>query len=317
MKEFIDKFAEKVITTKESFDVKRDNGKIVTFVQRQCGDARYIYSFLGAKYYQIDEKPDFCAVVKDDQIYIVDDGIFFRYDAVKMWPDNVMHIDEYVNELNHKIGEEFKKFYDSLPIKEDFTESGIHYMINDIRRDLLLPSKVKRENIRYDRRPSCNIKINKEIAIQYLCGIIDYKKYTEKEFEAVRNTLMISKSKRCKMQQLLEPGNIVTEDESKLSVKLRSLKRSGQKNVEVQFTDSKDHLRGTAKVKIVDLLYAMVEKEALLPSYCDKHDSDTCDFLERLEKFGQVNNVKLYDIMTFDNITKIKSLLDDAILYKK
>ena len=176
MKEFIDKFAEKVITTKESFDVKRDNGKIVTFVQRQCGDARYIYSFLGAKYYQIDEKPDFCAVVKDDQIYIVDDGIFFRYDAVKMWPDNVMHIDEYVNELNHKIGEEFKKFYDSLPIKEDFTESGIQYMINEIRRDLLLPSKVKRENIRYDRRPSCNVKIDKERAIEYLCGIIDYKK---------------------------------------------------------------------------------------------------------------------------------------------
>ena len=95
------------------------------------------------------------------------------------------------------------------------------------------------------------------------------------------------------------------------------MKRSGQKIVEVQFTDSQDHLRGSAKVKIVDLLYAMVEKEALLPSYCDKHDSDTCDFLERLEKFGQVNNVKLYDIMTFDNITKIKSLLDDAILYKK
>ena len=39
MKEFIDKFAEKVMTTKESFDVKRDNGKAVTFVQRQCGDA--------------------------------------------------------------------------------------------------------------------------------------------------------------------------------------------------------------------------------------------------------------------------------------
>lgn len=57
--------------------------------------------------------------------------------------------------------------------------------------------------------------------------------------------------------------------------------------------------------------------EALLPSYCDRHDSGTCDFLERLEKFGQENNVKLYDIMTFDNITKIKSLLDDAILYKK
>ena len=53
MKEFIDKFAEKVMTTKESFDVKRDNGKAVTFVQRQCGDARYIYCFLGAKYYQL------------------------------------------------------------------------------------------------------------------------------------------------------------------------------------------------------------------------------------------------------------------------
>ena len=190
-------------------------------------------------------------------------------------------------------------------------------MINEIRRDLLLPSKVKRENIRYDRRPSCNVKIDKERAIEYLCGIIDYKKYTEKEFEAVRNTLMISKSKRCKMQQLLEQGNNVTEDESKLSLKLRSLKRSGQKIVEVQFTNSQDHLRGSARVKIEDLLYALVEKEALLPSYCDKHDSDTCDFLERLEKFGQENNVKLYDIMTFDNITKIKSLLDNAILYKK
>lgn len=105
MKEFIDKFAEKVMTTKESFDVKRDNGKAVTFVQRQCGDARYIYCFLGAKYYQVDEKPDFCAVVKDDQIYIIEEQIFFRNDTVKMWPDNVMHIDEYVNELNRKIGE--------------------------------------------------------------------------------------------------------------------------------------------------------------------------------------------------------------------
>ena len=168
-------------------------------------------------------------------------------------------------------------------------------MINDIRRDFLLPSKVKRENIRYDRRPSCNVKIDKEKAIEYLCGVIDYKKYTEKEFESVRNTLMISKSKRCKMQQLLEQGNIV----------------------EVQFTDSQDHLRGSARVKIEDLLYALVEREALLPSYCDRHDSGTCDFLERLEKFGQENNVKLYDIMTFDNITKIKSLLDEAILYKK
>ena len=108
-----------------------------------------------------------------------------------------------------------------------------------------------------------------------------------------------------------------TEDESKLALKLRSLKRSGQKIVEVQFTDSQDHLRGSARVKIEDLLYALVEREALLPSYCDRHDSGTCDFLERLEKFGQENNVKLYDIMTFDNITKIKSLLDDAILYKK
>ena len=178
-------------------------------------------------------------------------------------------------------------------------------MINDIRRDFLLPSKVKRENIRYDRRPSCNVKIDKEKAIEYLCGVIDYKKYTEKEFESVRNTLMISKSKRCKMQQLLEQGNIVTEDESKLALKLRSLKRSGQKIVEVQFTDSQDHLRGSARVKIEDLLYALVEREALLPSYCDRHDSGTCDFLERLEKFGQENNVKLYDIMTFDNITKI------------
>ena len=51
MKEFIDKFAEKVITTKESFDVKRDNGKIVTFVQRQCGDARYYYCFLSTNLY--------------------------------------------------------------------------------------------------------------------------------------------------------------------------------------------------------------------------------------------------------------------------
>ena len=277
MKEFIDKFAEKVMTTKESFDLKRDNGKAETFVQRQCGDARYIYCFLGAKYYQVDEKPDFCAVVKDDQIYIIEDN---------------------------------------LPVK-DFAESAVQNMINDIRRDFLLPSKVKRENIRYDRRPSCNVKIDKEKAIEYLCGVIDYKKYTEKEFESVRNTLMISKSKRCKMQQLLEQGNIVTEDESKLALKLRSLKRSGQKIVEVQFTDSQDHLRGSARVKIEDLLYALVEREALLPSYCDRHDSGTCDFLERLEKFGQENNVKLYDIMTFDNITKIKSLLDDAILYKK
>lgn len=316
MKEFIDKFAEKVMTTKESFDVKRDNGKAVTFVQRQCGDARYIYCFLGAKYYQVDEKPDFCAVVKDDQIYIIEEQIFFRNDTVKMWPDNVMHIDEYVNELNRKVGEEFKRFYDNLPVK-DFAESAVQNMINDIRRDFLLPSKVKRENIRYDRRPSCNVKIDKEKAIEYLCGVIDYKKYTEKEFESVRNTLMISKSKRCKMQQLLEQGNIVTEDESKLALKLRSLKRSGQKIVEVQFTDSQDHLRGSARVKIEDLLYALVEREALLPSYCDRHDSGTCDFLERLEKFRQENNVKLYDIMTFDNITKIKSLLDEAILYKK
>ena len=175
-----------------------------------------------------------------------------------------MHIDEYVNELNRKIGEEFKRFYDNLPVK-DFAESAVQNMINDIRRDFLLPSKVKRENIRYDRRPSCNVKIDKEKAIEYLCGVIDYKKYTEKEFESVRNTLMISKSKRCKMQQLLEQGNIVTEDESKLALKLRSLKRSGQKIVEVQFTDSQDHLRGSARVKIEDLLYALVEREALLP----------------------------------------------------
>ena len=254
--------------------------------------------------------------MKDDQIYIIEEQIFFRNDTVKMWPDNVMHIDEYVNELNRKIGEEFKRFYDNLPVK-DFAESAVQNMINDIRRDFLLPSKVKRENIRYDRRPSCNVKIDKEKAIEYLCGVIDYKKYTEKEFESVRNTLMISRSKRCKMQQLLEQGNIVTEDESKLALKLRSLKRSGQKIVEVQFTDSQDHLRGSARVKIEDLLYALVEREALLPSYCDRHDSGTCDFLERLEKFGQENNVKLYDIMTFDNITKIKSLLDEAILYKK
>ena len=31
MKEFIDKFAEKVMTTKESFDVKRDNGKVFRY----------------------------------------------------------------------------------------------------------------------------------------------------------------------------------------------------------------------------------------------------------------------------------------------
>ena len=78
--------------------------------------------------------------------------------------------------------------------------------------------KSNEKNIRYDRRPSCNVKIDKEKAIEYLCGVIDYKKYTEKEFESVRNTLMISKSKRCKMQQLLEQGNIVTEDESKLAL---------------------------------------------------------------------------------------------------
>ena len=211
-----------------------------------------------------------------------------------------------------RIAYDSKTLNDAKSIKKNWQN-----MINDIRRDFLLPSKVKRENIRYDRRPSCNVKIDKEKAIEYLCGVIDYKKYTEKEFESVRNTLMISKSKRCKMQQLLEQGNIVTEDESKLALKLRSLKRSGQKIVEVQFTDSQDHLRGSARVKIEDLLYALVEREALLPSYCDRHDSGTCDFLERLEKFGQENNVKLYDIMTFDNITKIKSLLDDAILYKK
>lgn len=63
------------------------------------------------------------------------------------------------------------------------------------------------------------------------------------------------------MQQLLEQGNIVTEDESKLALKLRSLKRSGQKIVEVQFTDSQDHLRGSARVKIEDLLYALVEEK--------------------------------------------------------
>lgn len=114
MKEFIDKFAEKVMTTKESFDVKRDNGKAVTFVQRQCGDARYIYCFLGAKYYQVDEKPDFCAVVKDDQIYIIEEQIFFRNDTVKMWPDNVMHIDEYVNELNRKKGETVRSLIGQL-----------------------------------------------------------------------------------------------------------------------------------------------------------------------------------------------------------
>lgn len=316
MKELIDKFSEKVMKTRESFNIQRKSGEIVTFVQRQCGNARSIYSFLGAKRYQTDENLDLCAIVKDDQIYMIDDWVFFRNDTVKMYPDKVMHIDEYVKELNHKITEEFKKFYDSLPVK-DFAESEIQNMINDIRRDLLLTSKVKRENLRYDRRPDCSVKIDKETTIEYICGIIDYKKHMEKEFEFMRDTLTFNKSKRCKMQQLLDQGNIVKEDEFNLFLKLRSLKRFGQKDVGVQFTDSKNNFRGLARIKIEDLLYALVEKEALLPSYCDRHDPDTCDFLEKLEKFGQDNNIKLYDIMTFDNITKIKSLLGDEILYKK
>ena len=117
--------------------------------------------------------------MKDDQIYIIEEQIFFRNDTVKMWPDNVMHIDEYVNELNRKIGEEFKRFYDNLPVK-DFAESAVQNMINDILQRFSGHPKSNEKIFVMTEDLAVMLRSTKKRQLNIFVELLIIKKYTEK-----------------------------------------------------------------------------------------------------------------------------------------
>lgn len=247
-KKFVDEFVEKVLETKKTFDIiKQDEkkrqgaGTIYHFMQGNVGKARYIYgaySFYEQHFYSsLRKKYDLYAIVSDNIVYLVEDFQFgiFNYDfKPEELPENVIRLSDYVKNVNQRIKDTmFTEFYNKLEIVENLAESNKKFCEKQARKWLLEEGS---------QEYSCGIEVdsfvNTQEIVDSICGFIDIEEKTKKFFEENKEDWVRAKSEKTQIKKLINAKSVIDNWEWRLAKGLRAVSAKTV-NVEFEFNGNK------------------------------------------------------------------------------
>ncbi|MBC5688159.1 hypothetical protein H8S37_04325 [Mediterraneibacter sp. NSJ-55] len=301
MERLIDKFAEKVLKTTESFMVESGNcdtdKRYHFFIQCNVGKARYVYgehSYRDEKFHtDLDLNPKLVAIVADDKIYIVDEFELDIYRGETELPENIFKlIDIVIKENEYVKSVIFADFYKSLKENDITGEELLKECKDEARRILFVKNPVVNES-------TIESMFNQQDIANSLCGVINLELEAVKRLESKKENWIYKKSYNKKVKELVENRSVVKDYEVKIAEGIRSV---DAKTVSVEF-----ELNGRkefAKMNPHRVIRCMMDND-----YFSAYDFETTkrgyELIRKLDAATWRGNNNGKEVLTCRNITKI------------
>lgn len=297
MERLIDRFAEKVLSTTESFMLESEknghNSCYHFYMQCNVGSAKYIYgeySYNSTFSSGLDLKPKLVAIVSAGKVYIIDlYDLEVLYGNVEL-PENTYKLTDIVLKENEYVKSVvFPRFFESL--KEEPISGGTLDKCKKMARAMILSKSGIIDNVYTETM------FNAQDIANSLCGIIDIKDESMKRLTKDRDEWIYKKSFRKKVKELLSDGSVVEDYELRI---IDGIKSVNAKTVNVEF--ELNGKRDIGKINVGTIVIKLRDKD-----YFSEYSFLT-------SKFGKefLNNIGassyLYDgkeLLTCKHITRI------------
>lgn len=261
----IDKFAEQIFHTEESFLIEFEKGnykKYCFFIPCKVGNnAQYVYvknsCYSSSCYSDIREKPELVAIKSGEKVYIVNEYLLDLL-REKILPQNIVIFSEFVEEKNEDIKSViFEEFYRALNVCEIEVEDMVG--CKKEARQILLSKNQCVESRKIEAMFTAQ-----EIA-DSLCGMMDLEAEAKKRLSEDKNLWLKQKAYDVQLQKFVENQEGVEPYELKIADAIRSVEAK-MLTVEFELNGKK----ATGKIPIHRL-----QRNLIACDYFSNYDFDT------------------------------------------
>lgn len=262
----IDKFAEQIFCTEESFliEFEKDNYKeYYFFIPCKVGNAQYVYAknsyHSNSCYSDIEEKAELVAIKSGGKVYLTNEYLFDLYHGETNLPTDVMLFSEFVKKKNEYINSIiFEEFYRALNVCEIAMKEDMVGCKKEARQILLSKNpSVKPRKIEA-------MFTAQEIA-DSLCGMVDLEAEAKQRLNKDKEFWLKQKAYDVQLQKFVKNQEGVEPYELKIADAIR--------NVEAKMLTVEFELNGkkaTGKIPIHRLQRSLMESD-----YFSEYDFDT------------------------------------------
>lgn len=298
----IEEFMKRVRQENNSFviEVPRRNDDVTTyhFILSKVGNAILVYGDYSYydKYFYLysDYKPELCAIVTNDMIYVLDEYLFSFHNA-EDYPVGVRKYFDYVEEIKKDITNNvFRTYWNDIEVSIT-RDMEVNEQIKNIVRDCIFYNDTEyRLAKRYDIKtcPIERIDCTKE-----LCGFVDIKKEVIKYFDDNRERLKAIKTEYELIKSLVSKYAFVEDLEMEI---LNGLNSVDARTVNVTFNFNGK--TGTEKIEAEHLKRILRNKDCFIGyDFCNTKKGDS--MIEWLGAGKRLFGTK--EVLTCEHIEKI------------